>query len=64
LKLKLFLLSVFIATLATGLVAFVNYSREGAAAFSNGPWLYISYFAFMVIIVIVGTIVLRRMGDE
>ena len=35
---RLLLLSIFIASLLTGLVAFVNFTREGSAAFSNGPW--------------------------
>ena len=61
---RLLLLSIFIAMLLTGLVAFVNFTREGSAAFSNGPWLYICYFVVIAIVVVVGTLLMQRFGGK
>ena len=61
---RLLLLSIFIAALLTGLVAFVNFTREGSTAFSNGPWLYIAYFVVIAIVVVVGTLLMQRFGGK
>jgi len=61
---RLFMLSIFIAALSTGLVAIANFTRDGAAAFSNGPWLYIGYFVFMVFVVFIGTVVMQKIGGK
>jgi hypothetical protein len=61
---KLVLLSVFVAALLTGLIALANFSREGVVAFSRGPWLYIGYFVFIILVVIIGTIVMQRLKGK
>ena len=61
---RLLLLSVFIASLLTGLVAFANFIREGTATFSNGPWLYVGYFVVITVIVIFGTLLMQRFGGK
>ncbi len=61
---RLFLLSIFIATFGTLAVAFVNFTREGTEAFSNGPWLYIGYFVFMTAMMIVTTLLMQRFGGK
>lgn len=61
---KLVIVSIIIGILMTGLVAFVNFSREGASAFKDGFGVYIAYFVFIFCMVFFGTILAERFGRK
>lgn len=61
---RLLLLSILVAGFGTAVVVAVNYMNKGAAAFSNGPWVYIGYFVVIALTVLIMTLLMQRFGGK
>ena len=61
---KLLLISIFIASFGTAIVAFVNFANKGIAAFANGPWMYIGYFVVIALVVFVMSLLMEKVSGK
>lgn len=61
---KLLVVSVIVAALMTIMVAFVNFSREGIAAFEDGLLIYVGYFVLIVFLILIATFLTDRFGRK
>lgn len=61
---KLLLISILVASFGAALVAFVNFANKGAAAFANGPWMYVGYFVVIAFVVFLMSLLMEKISGK